>query len=305
MEFTDYIAGRLSANGYSVKRETEYDLLVRTPEGQPAWICNLAFEITPEQIRRCFDFPGHVLFVVNEKLIPDTITDRDTTPMWLRVLHGLYMGRIYTWNGRVLYAMHFDYDTGDVNESSPIVPDELLLVENKTWLRGWPGTYRLARFFDQAFWTQSAKAQEEARRQHEERARQQQEQTRQQWQGWQKEWDSWNKYTYGSEDGPSSRRQYEQARDSYQEQARKQDYKNRQERGKGFGYQYEQFQKQAAGSARDFLSEFLKCGSLKDAKALRRKLALEYHPDLNPDKDTNEMMQAINNAWDKAERMLR
>ena len=304
MEFIDYLQGRLSANGYAFDAIQGKDLLLRTPEGQPVWACYLDTAITPEQIRRSFEFQGHMLFVVNEKLIPDTITERESTPMWLRVLHGLYMGRIYVWNGRVLYAMHFNWDTGDVNESAPIAPDDLLLVETGTWLRGWPGTYRLARFYDQAWWTDSAKAREEARRQAEDYARQRTEQTRQQWQGWQKEWDNWNKYTYGSEDGPSSSRQsYEQARDEYQRQQQaRENYNgsgNRQERA------YYAPPKQAAGSSRDFVAEFLKCGTLAAAKKLFRELAREYHPDMNPGKDTTVTMQQINNAWDKVKERMR
>jgi hypothetical protein len=93
---------------------------------------------------------------VQDSLIPTEITSRQDTPMWLRTLHGLYMGRVYAWNGRQLYGLHFDYDAGEINESGVIVPDELLLVEHDTWLRGWTDTYKLGRFYDKAWWTNSA-----------------------------------------------------------------------------------------------------------------------------------------------------
>lgn len=153
-DFLDTIRRALENNGYETIKQVGNDLFMRPFPGddKPIWICYLDQEITSEQIRRCFDFPGYLLFVVNEKLIPDAIVSRQDTPMWLRVLHGLYMGRIYTWNGRFLFGLHFDYDTGDVSESSAIDPSDLLLIETGTWLRGWPGTYRLARFWDKAWW---------------------------------------------------------------------------------------------------------------------------------------------------------
>lgn len=147
VKFTDYIRQRLENNGYQfVKEFGEIDLFMRAPiltaDTGMIWICHLTAEITPEQIRRMFDFQGHVLIVIDEKLIPDEIISRDQTPMWLRVIHGLYMGRIYVWNDRHLFGLHFDYSAGDISESGIIQPDELLLVETGTWLRGWTDVYK-------------------------------------------------------------------------------------------------------------------------------------------------------------------
>ena len=264
-EFIPYIRQRLEASGYTCKRPASpNDLYVSTPEKQEVWIAYLSYEVTPEQIRRCFDVPGYVLFVVDEKLMPAEIVDRDSTPMWLRVLHGLYMGRVYTWNGRHLYGLHFDYDTGDVSESAAIQPDELLLVETGTWLRGWPGTYRLARFFDKQWWNE------------------------------QTAWD--NEY---ARQQSSSRQSYEQARDSYQEQARKRQDKFNED----FGLPPIK-RRPATDNKRDFMREFMACADAAAAKSLYKKLAKEFHPDLNPGKDTTVEMQQLNLAWEKAERMF-
>lgn len=175
MEFIDYIENRLTNNGYRCTRPrpNSGDLFVAVEGARTAWVCYLDAPIEPEDIRKALQYPGYLLFVVNEKLIPDDIESREATPMWLRVLHGLYMGRIYTWNGRHLFGLHFDYDTGDVSESSIIDPTDLLLVETGTWLRGWTDIYRLARFYDRAWWVDNG-WQRFYERAQQERARQQQ-----------------------------------------------------------------------------------------------------------------------------------
>lgn len=297
-EFTDYIRQRLENNGYRCKRQSAHDVFMSVDD-KPIWICHLDAALEPEQIRRCFDYPGHVLFVVDEKLIPQEIKDRDSTPMWLRILHGLYMGRIYVWNGRHLFGLHFDYDTGDVSESSIIQPDELLLTETGTWLRGWTGIYRLARFYDRAWWIESAYSSRERRHENV----------------------NWNyerktgsppkqeppKYTYGgSEQKSSARQEYEQARDRYQQAQRERERAQR-TRYDSSGWSYDPAdwpngkppgppRKEAK---RDFMREFAQAGSPSAIKALFRKLAKEFHPDLNPGVDTTEQMQEINRAYER------
>lgn len=152
-KFTDFMAQNLQRGGYTVIDKSDQDVFAWSPvDGKPIWVCYLSAEISPEQIRRSFDFKGYILYVVDDTLIPQEITDRTSTPMWLRVLHGLYMGRVYTWNGRFLYGLHFDYDTGDISESGILSPDRLLLIETGTWLRGWTGQYRIARMWDKSWW---------------------------------------------------------------------------------------------------------------------------------------------------------
>lgn len=151
--FPEFISNHLQNRNYRLIQQTPGDVFMRTPDDETVWICYLTEAITPDEIRKAFTFKGYVLFVVDDKIIPQDITDRQSTPMWLRVLHGLYMGRIYTWNGRFLYGLHFDYDNGVINESGAFMPDELLLTEEKTWLRGWTDAYRIARFYDRAWWT--------------------------------------------------------------------------------------------------------------------------------------------------------
>lgn len=262
-EFNDYIRQRLENNGYRCKQQSLYDVFMSVDD-KPIWICYLNAELEPEQIRRCFDFPGHVLFVVNEKLIPQEIKSREETPMWLRVIHGLYMGRIYVWNGRYLFGLHFDYDTGDINESGIIQPDDLLLTESGTWLRGWTGIYKLARFYDRAWWAE-------------------------------------NSYPKGSYDRGQSnaRSEYEQARDRYQEQQRA-----RENAQSNYQWRYRdmppnEYPPGNASSKPDFMRDFARAGSPSAVKALYRELAKKYHPDLNPGVDTTETMQAVNAAYER------
>lgn len=257
----DHLRIQLTNNYYSFSHVTDNDALFTAPDGQRAWVSYVDKEITPDNIRRALEFSGHVLFIVDEKLIPDEIESRKATPYWLRVLHGLYMGRIYVWNGRYLFALHFDYDSGDVNESGIIQPDALLFVETGTWLKGWSGIYRLARFYDRAFWSEDA--------------------------------------------GNYSRSSYDQARDYYQ---RRDDASKHGGYYSGQGNTYDdpranQPPPKQETPKRDWLKEFLNCGSLAAAKQHYRKLALEFHPDRSGSETTADM-QLINAAWDKAQRLM-
>lgn len=265
--FLEHMRQRLEVNGYKFERKfADLDLIMRSPDDKLIWICYLEVGIEPEQIRRMFDFSGHVLIVVNEKLIPDEIVSREQTPMWLRAIHGLWMGRIYVWNDRHLFGLHFDYDTGDVSESGIIQPDELLLIETGTWLRGWPGTYKLARFYDKQWWNEDY---------------------------------SKPPYNYrqpGSQHS-NARTEYEQARDHYWKQQKAREQAQEKDRNQGWNeYVYSQ---QNAHPPKDFMREFARAGSPSAVKALYRELAKKYHPDLNPGVDTTVEMQAVNAAYER------
>jgi hypothetical protein len=253
------------------------DLILRAPTGKRIAILYLNAAITPEQIRRIFAFDGHVLFIVNEKLIPSEIKSKQETPMWLRVLHGLYMGRVYVWNGRYLFGLHFDYDTGDVSESGIIQPNELILIETGTWLQGWPGKYKLARFYDRAWWLDKADERYQDT--------------------WTPPEDSPNGRT------PSSRQAYEQARDSYWEQQRAREQAHQETfyaHGQTSSGETIWGNKPPPKSAQpDFMTQFARAGSKDAIKTLYKQLAKQYHPDLNPGVDTTEIMQQVNAAYER------
>lgn len=268
--FPDYIRQNLERSGYKCDLQSAAgDVFMHTPDGERVWIAYLSQAWTTEQIRRAFEFKGHLLFVVDDKLIPQDITDRQSTPMWLRTLHGLYMGRVYTWNGRFLYGLHFDYDTGDISESGIINPDELLLVETGTWLRGWPGEYKLARFYDRAWWTGGGDAGFSGRY----------EQARQQKQKYDNPWAKQEgpKYSYGGSEQKQNKQSY----------------------GYYGGTGSNPPPKQDATGGRDFGKEFRACDNLTEVKTLYRKLAQKYHPDISG-YDSNTEMAAINIAYERA-----
>lgn len=249
--FPIWLGQNLKRYGYKPLHETERDIFIQTPEGENTWVFYVDKEITPEKIRRCFEYAGHVLFVVDDKLIPQDITDRESTPMWLRVLHGLYMGRVYTWNGRFLYGLHFDYDAGVINESGAIQPDALWLHEHGTWLRGWGGTYRTARFYDKAWW-----------------------------------------FEKGSESFHDQYTRYKQEQEKKREQSGR------------YGYgEYNTPPPPKQEAKRDFMREFMACANHAAAKTLYKKLAREYHPDVSVHPDATVVMQQINAAWDKAQKV--
>jgi hypothetical protein len=297
--FPDYIRARLVNNGYETVKQDGDDLFMRTPDNKLVWILYLsetvdASSISAEGIRRALEFPGYLLVVAHDSLIPQEIESREKTPMWLRTLHGLYMGRVYTWNGRFLYGLHFDWETGDINESGAMQPDDLLLVETGTWLRGWPGTYRLARFYDKAWWVNAG------------------------------EDDYFNARRQAADDAYNSG--YAGGRDNYQQQYQNEWRPPEQEPPKQrYGYHYQNKDDASSHSGyrsgkgntyeqpkpppkqeplRDFVKEFMVCKNKTEVKALYRKLAREHHPDLNPGKDTTAVMQSINAAYARAERMF-
>lgn len=296
MNFIHRVRYGLEQNGYGCITQMEADVFMQAPSGEHVWVCYLDKEIKPEGIRRAFDFKGHVLFVVNDKLIPDQIESREATPMWLRILHGLYMGRVYTWNGRFLYGLHFDYDTGDISESGIIQPDSLLLVDTGTWLRGWAGTYKLARFYDRSWWTENA-----SQSQGDPSSKQ-----------WDKTWD-----------------EYEKVRREYEERVKRDNQRYHQYNGQWtppnsseppprykYGGSEQKQNKQSYGyyggtgktppppkqetQGRDFLGEFRACKSEAELKKLYRKTAREFHPDVNKEPNATVTMQFINLAYEKA-----
>lgn len=277
VHFNYYLREKLTNSGYGqvLKHDTENDLFLASPQNDRIWVCYLDKPIEPEMIRRYLEFPGHVLFVVDEKLIPDTIASRKETPMWLRVLHGLYMGRIYVWNGRHLFGLHFDYDSGDVSESGIIQPDELLLTETGTWLRGWTGQYKLARFNDKRWWDEPVE----------------QRQSKTDWKtdpktGW--------AYTDPGQKNSDARQAYEDARDHYWEQqrAREQQANNQQ-------YQWiNREPPKQPDSKPDFMTQFARAGNKDAVKVLYKELAKRFHPDMNPGIDTTQLMQEINAAYE-------
>lgn len=283
----EYMSDRLKNHGYIVHHQTAHDLLVAeqsayTAERQQTWVFHVDAPITPEDIRRCFDFKGHLLFIVDEKLIPDEITDRDSTPMWLRVLHGLYLGRVYVWNGRGVYGIHFNYETGDISESPFIPIEDLRCQETGTWLKGWPGTYNLAFLGDWAWWTDSPPR---------------------------------HQYTYNADGGKQS---YSTAGDSGYQSAGYQDYKQQREKAQrtrydssGFAYDPNDWPggkppapPKPPPSKTDYLSQFMACGSLDAVKKLYRKLGREFHPDVNKADNATQVMQEINAAYEKAKARL-
>lgn len=322
--FSDYICQRLETNGYTFPRFSMdgKDVFIRHPDSGEIWICYLEYEITPEQIRRCFDFPGYVLFVVKESLIPQEIDSRQKTPMWLRVLHGLYMGRVYVWNDRHLFGLHFDYISGDVSESGIIQPDELLLIETGAWLRGWSGSYRIARFKDKAWWSDSSEQHDyqgqssypkgaysgyaNGRDNYYQKAKRDDPFAN----GRYEQADPNNDYgAYrgtGEQKQSSARQTYEEARDSYWKQQKERAQRTQYDAG-GFAYDPNEWPNgkppkpppKQSPAQRDFMREFAQAGSPSAIKALFRKLAREFHPDLNPGVDTTEIMQQVNAAYER------
>lgn len=322
-KLTDYMRQRLTVAGWEIQQVNDIDLLARQDispnQAVRVWVCYVANEITPEQIRRCFEFEGYILFVVNEKLIPE-ITARDTTPMWLRVLHGLYLGRVYVWNGKGINGLHFDYEGGGIEESGYISIDDLTLEETGTWLKGWTGQYKLAFCGERVWWNNRS---EKAGR----------DETypgdsgfhSPGWQDWaervkREQWEDmftgkWTPPDPPPENKSSSRQSYEQARDAYWEQMRKRTGqapgdekppngpggtrweggtpKWRYAAGQDFYFEFRYAPpkpppKQEAPK-RDLFAEFMACDSLADARRMWKKLLIENHPD----KFVNESAEKI------------
>lgn len=288
-KFTDFIAQNLTRGGYTVIEKSDQDVFAWSPlDGKPIWVCYVDAPLKPEQIRRSFDFKGHILYVVDDKLIPQEIIDRDSTPMWLRVIHGLYFGRVYTWNGRFLYGLHFDYDNGDINESGIISPDRLLLIEEGTWLRGWTGNYRTARFYEKTWWTVQDNF--SSSRQSYQQAKQGRTDN------------DPNSWWYGQYDPNTDK--YRQARERDQQWQKENARQGKQWYSQTPGGSFEQAQA-APPKQRDFKAEFKACKNEAEAKTLYRAFVREFHPDFNQEGRSaeeivrlTEIMKQINVSWE-------
>lgn len=318
-KLTDYMRQRLTVAGWEILTCNDIDLIARQDvspnQSIKVWVCYLAQPTTPEQIRRCFDFQGYLLFVVAEQLIPD-IKDRDTTPRWLQVLHDLYMGRVYVWNGKGVNGLHFDYYNGGIEESGYITVNDLQLEETQTWLKGWNDTYKMVFLWERIWWktvNNSGFKNETWERIRQEFSERMREHSRRHWEdmfqgrwmppeppyGAPPHWKAPDPPPREGEGSSSSRQSYEQARDSYWEQMRKRTgqapggkafWENDIPNSSGPKWRYADYQdfryepkpppasKQEA-SRLDLFGEFMACASLTEARKLWKKLLIENHPD--------------------------
>lgn len=319
-QFTDFMAQHLTRGGYTVLDKSDQDVFAWSPlDGKPIWVCYLDSPLEPEQIRRSFEFKGHILYVVDDKLIPQDIVDRESTPMWLRVIHGLYFGRVYTWNGRFLYGLHFDYDNGVINESGIIIPDRLLLIEEGTWLRGWTGNYRTVRFYEKTWWTANAESFHGQYTQYKQQREQQERQGNKQAPPKQDESSYYGSWWRGQYDPNSSEyRERQKAENEYARQQWNSSYQQQQERAQrqktdasGWSYDPNDWPNgnppppPKPPKQRDFKAEFKACKSEAEAKKLYRAFVREFHPDFNQEKRSaeeiarlTEIVKQINVSWE-------
>lgn len=337
MDFVNYLRDDLLKIGYTEARREDkpthswmqYEVRDLTTVMQGGKMFNVFYirqPIEAEWIREAFTlFKQPCLFVVDQQLLASLkadITMKKQLPVWFRALHAIYYGRVYTWTnyGEGIKAFHVDYDKADFAYSETIVIDKMVFAETDSWLRDFKGNFSIARFTDSAFWKYpDGKAppkkekqqkppndaesfwQEEFKRQRDPWGSQQQ----------RAGYDAGNQYSYGSwgygqpprEHGPRpGESPYEYFNRINEEEKRRRNASNppppgsqrEQKRRQSYGYQVDD----------QWLQKMLAAGSLDGAKKVFRKLAQQYHPDVNKADDAVEVMKAINNAYDRAKSIL-
>ena len=307
MNFTYWFTVKMQAIGYKhvgTDKSGLIDVLKYTAEARNGiyvsfYVAYVQMNTTEEYIRRVFDtIPAPVLFIVDEKVVRHVTTGN--APLWLRALHAIYYGRVYVWtegNSKQgsMFATHFDWNSNRVMHSDEIEVDGILFDQTQSKLRDFPGTFKIARFYDRAFWKDDAKAPPKRDT---------------------PKYETWEEYTrkaYNSTDWTKqshSNPNYSQKQSDFPNQDDINEVFKRafREHMRNYGYDYappkSSPRQQPTGDK--WLQGFMSTGSLASAKTLFKQLAKEWHPDLNPGKpEALETMKAINIAFEKAEEILR
>lgn len=238
--------------------------------------------LTEAIIRTTFAMKNEpILFVIDDTLLPN---DKNNAPDWIRALHAIYYGRIYTWwrNLRIS-GVHYDWHNNKTTVSpTPIDGIHFEHVESK--LKAFPGNYYVAMFGDRAFWKQE-QPKKEPKESWQERAKK-----------YREEWEQTTKnhYERQSHSNPNYSNKSSDYEDLNEEiRAKFNEYMN--------SNPYEDMKRRTSQrytpQGDKWFMMLVECGSLVEAKKKYKQLALEYHPDRNT--EGLETMQAINAAWDK------
>jgi len=253
----------------------------------------------PELIRQVFTFHNiPILFVVDseqvEAHIQNYTVNGKAPPLWLRALHAIYYGRIYTWFAykREIQALHFDWDKKIAVFSEPISIDRVILTETDSLLRDYPGHFKIARFSDRAFW-KGERPQKPPKRDSKKSSPNE---------GfWKEEWNRWservNNTSWDTKPPPHTAESiYEMFERLKREEMRRRQSQQQQT--------YNPRPPRYTPSGDEWFTRLMGGGDLAGAKKIYKALARQYHPDVNKDPTALEIMQKINAAYDRVKEIL-
>lgn len=273
--FTDWFTDKMTPLGYVKTYSIAIDgsvwlSFLDKENGEGFHVCYVFKPITADEIRKLFESHNEpILFVVDAHLFDDQSVI-DDPPLWMRALHAIYYGRIYTWSDwGIFVAYHFDWQTKTIQFSEPLELEGILFTDTDCKLRDFPGVFHIARFYDKAFWKEQPAQEPPPKREKKQRK------------------------PYEESDV------FKAFRRAFEEQMRRAQQRDQQT--------YNQRPNRYNIATDDkWLQGFMSTGNLATARAMYKQLAKEWHPDLNPGKpEALETMQLINIAFDKVKDILR
>lgn len=299
MRFSPTLSAAMNQNMYDAPKFGVY--YIRQPIADAEWIRE-AFKANS---------PTPLLFVVDQQLLADTkakIALGQAVPLWLRALHAIYYGRIYTWlTGEGIKAFHINWDKSDFAYSETIVIDRMVFTETDSLLRDFPGQFKIARFTDDAFWKRDPnappRAKKEKRNPYEAPKGSYEDFARNYYQQGFWGYDPGvNNYSSARGNPPPKDMPREgESFNDYFKRIFEEDLRRRQAHHPPPPPPRNQRSYQVDDQ---WLAKMLAAGNLDGAKKVYRELSRQYHPDINKEPNATEVMQAINNAYDKAKVML-
>jgi hypothetical protein len=165
--FHTWITEQFDLIGFQSRHSTHRWFNFDNGKGDVFHIYYVEEKITATEIRRIFgrhELP--IMFVVNEAALPALDSQHLLeAPLWFRVLHAIYYGRVYVWRGDHLEAIHINWDADEYAWSGKIDIDGVAFKGVDSMLRKFPGYFDIARFYDRAFWKQAKQSRTGQRRQ--------------------------------------------------------------------------------------------------------------------------------------------
>lgn len=239
--------------------------------------------LDPMNIREVFKVTNiPIVHIVDSSLVDIKTINLE----WLRAIHALYYGRIYSWDGKDLIAIHYDRQSAQFATSQPIEITDVKFEHVDCWLKSFPGQFFIAGFDDGPFWKG-----EQAKRQRKQKEPPRTNANEQYWR---------EQYTQQTHNNPNYS---EKATEDLNEEIRRkfEEYM----RGQGYYSEQQQAPRYNAPTGDKWLTMLLEPGTLEGAKKKFRELAHEHHPDKAGDSpEVIATMQLINAAYARAKVIL-
>ena len=292
-QFGGWLIPKLSKVGFTLQgfpqvseELTWYEF--NTSNGERFDVLYLIKELTSDELQGLFDSEDEpVLFIVANSLVQQ-FTLMNEKPLWLRALHAIYYGRVYTFNGMTINALHFEWGAGRHSYSEPISVIGISFTFIDSLLKDFPGRFNIARFNDKPFWKEQG-----AKKPKGETPKQRSDKWREEWEqatsGYTKTDYEWHQ---------QEKKQHKKTAEELNEEIRRA-FEEHMRRYNADTWNYPPCPRQQATGDKWF-NELVQTGSLEAARTKYKELAKQYHPDLHVgDSSVLATMQDINAAFDK------